>query len=89
MTPGSVLQIIPGVPIKTRHFFTKLEVIAFCSDAKIFLDFERVRINLDFNILASPVCQPFFEICQFKYYGLFFQELTLGHFFSGSVLLFS
>ena len=44
-----------------------LKVIAFCSDAKIFPDSERVRINLDFDILASPVCQPFFEICQFKY----------------------
>ena len=35
-------------------------------------------MNLDFDTLASPICQIFFEIGKFKYRGLFFQEPTLG-----------
>ena len=53
---------------------------AFCSNAKICLDSETVRINLDFDTLASPICQILFEIYKFKYRGLFFQEPTLGQF---------
>ena len=37
-------------------------------------------MSLDFDTLSSPICQIYFEICKFKYIGLFCKELTLGHF---------
>ena len=72
MSPGHELEYrkflsFTGCPNKNATFFTKLKAVAFCFNAKIFPDSERVQINLDFDFLASPVCQPFFEICQFKY----------------------
>ena len=37
-------------------------------------------MNLDSDTLTPVIRQIFFEICKFKYKGLFFQEPTLGHF---------
>ena len=73
------LCMCTGCPNKNATFLTKLETIVFCSYAKIFLDSERVWVNLDSDTLASLIRQIFFEICKFEYKGFFFQEMTLGH----------
>ena len=45
-------------------------------------------MNLDFDTLASPISQIFFEICKFKKKA-YFPGADFRSFFEASVLLFS
>ena len=67
-------------PNKNATFLTKHATIAFCSIAKLLFDSKRVCINLDFEILDSPICKIFFEIRKFEDIKCFFQESILGDF---------
>ena len=53
-------------PNKSVTFFTKHETITFCSIAKILFNSEGLCIDLNFDTLASPICEIFFEIRKSK-----------------------
>ena len=73
-------EIVPGVPTKTQHIFTKHETIAFCSIVNKLFDSQRVSININFDTLASPICEIFFKISRSKDRNVFFQRADFRQF---------
>ena len=62
MIPSVSSNCNTGCPDKYATSFTKHETMAFLSIAEILFDSKRVCTNLNFDTLASPICEISFEI---------------------------